>query len=80
MNKTAPKAWAFTAQLWLLLVMILPLRHSGGVLNTVLQSAIRKSVSRDEIGGTLGIAGSRAAITRVMAPTLGGFLIQQGGR
>jgi DHA1 family tetracycline resistance protein-like MFS transporter len=73
-------AWAFTAQLWLLLVVILPLALSGGVLNTVLQSAISKSVSRDEIGGTLGIAGSLEAITRVIAPTLGGFLIQQVGR
>lgn len=73
-------AWAFTAQLWLLLIVILPLALSGGVLNTILQSAISKSVSRDEIGGILGIAGSLEAITRVIAPTLGGFLIQQVGR
>lgn len=73
-------AWGFTAQLWLLLVVILPLALSGGVLNTVLQSAISKSVGRDEIGGTLGIAGALEAITRVIAPTLGGFLIQQVGR
>ena len=73
-------AWAFTDRLWLLLVVILPLGLSGGVLNTVLQSAISKSVSRDEIGGTLGIAGSLEAITRVIAPTLGGLLIQQVGR
>ncbi len=73
-------AWAFTDRLWLLLIVILPLALSGGVLNTVLQSAISKSVSRDEVGGTLGIAGSLEAITRVIAPTLGGFLIQQVGR
>jgi DHA1 family tetracycline resistance protein-like MFS transporter len=73
-------AWAFTDRLWLLLVVILPLGLSGGVLNTVLQSAITKSVSRDEVGGILGISGSLEAITRVIAPTLGGFLIQQVGR
>jgi DHA1 family tetracycline resistance protein-like MFS transporter len=73
-------AWAFTAQLWLLLVVMLPLALSGGVLNTVLQSAISKSVSRDEVGGILGIAGSLEAITRVIAPTVGGYLIQQIGR
>lgn len=73
-------AWGFTTQLWLLLVVILPLALSGGVLNTVLQSAISKSVGRDEIGGTLGIASALEAITRVIAPTLGGFLIQQVGR
>jgi DHA1 family tetracycline resistance protein-like MFS transporter len=50
------------------------------VLNTVLQSAISKSVNRDEIGGILGISGSLEAITRVIAPTVGGVLIQQVGR
>jgi DHA1 family tetracycline resistance protein-like MFS transporter len=48
-------AWAFTTQLGMLLVIILPLSLSGGVLNTIIQSSISKSVSRDEIGGILGI-------------------------
>ncbi len=56
-------AWAFTAHLWLLLVVMVPLALSGGVLNTVLQSAITKSVVRDEVGGILGISGSLEAIT-----------------
>lgn len=73
-------AWAFTASLWLLLLVMLPLAISGGVLNTVLQSAISKAVSRDEVGGILGIAGSLEAVTRVIAPTVGGYLIQQVGR
>ena len=55
-------AWAFTAKLWLLLVVILPLALAGGVLNTVLQSAISKSVHRDEVGGILGISGSLEAL------------------
>ncbi len=73
-------AWAFTSQLWLLLIVMLPLALAGGVLNTVLQSAISKTVSRDEIGGILGISGSLEAITRVIAPTVGGYLLQQVGR
>ena len=73
-------AWAFTDRLWLLLVVMLPLALSGGVLNTVIQSAISKSVSREEVGGILGIAGSLEAISRVIAPTVGGILIQQMGR
>jgi len=68
-------AWAFTAQLWLLLLVILPLSLSGGVLNTVMQSSISKSVSRDEIGGILGISTSLDALTRVIAPSVGGFLL-----
>ncbi len=72
-------AWAFTAQLWLLLIVILPLGLAGGVLNTVLQSAISKSVHRDEVGGILGISGSLEAFTRVIAPSLGGVLLQSLG-
>lgn len=73
-------AWAFTDQLLHLLVIMLPLALSGGVLNTVLQSAVTKSVSQEEVGGILGIAGSLEAISRVIAPSVGGFLIQQVSR
>jgi len=71
--------WAFTRNLVTLLVLLLPLAVSGGMLNTVIQSALSKSVSREEVGGTLGLASSLEAITRVIAPTLGGFLIQSVG-
>src|SRR5512146_760719 len=73
-------AWAFTSQLWLLLVVILPLSLSGGVLNTVIQLSISKSVSRDEIGGILGISTSLEALTRVVAPSVGGFLLGYFGQ
>jgi DHA1 family tetracycline resistance protein-like MFS transporter len=72
-------AWAFTANLWLLLVVLLPLALSGGVLNTVIQSAISKSVSREDVGGMLGIAASLEATTRVIAPSVGGYLLQNLG-
>jgi MFS transporter, DHA1 family, tetracycline resistance protein len=72
-------AWAFTSSLIPLLIVMLPLALSGGVLNTVIQSAISKSVSRDEVGGILGIAASLEAFTRVIAPTVGGFLLQSLG-
>jgi MFS transporter, DHA1 family, tetracycline resistance protein len=67
-------AWAFTDQLWLLIVIMLPIAFSGGVLNTVIQSAISKSVVREEVGGMLGIAASLEAISRVIAPSVGGYL------
>jgi DHA1 family tetracycline resistance protein-like MFS transporter len=73
-------AWAFTSNLWLLLVVMLPLALSGGVLNTVIQSSISKSVSREEVGGILGISGSLEAVTRVIAPSVGGILLQNLGR
>ncbi len=71
--------WAFTRSLLPLLILLLPLAVSGGILNTVIQSAISKSVSREEVGGILGLSASLEAATRVIAPTLGGFLMQNLG-
>jgi len=68
-------AWAFVPNLVVLLIIMLPLAFSGGVLNTVIQSALTKAVSRDEIGGTLGLAAALESVTRVIAPTVGGFLL-----
>jgi len=72
-------AWAFVPNLILLLVIMLPMALAGGVLGTVIQSAITKAVQPQEIGGMLGIAGSLESVTRVIAPTVGGFLLQDLG-
>jgi DHA1 family tetracycline resistance protein-like MFS transporter len=71
--------WAFSTNLILLLVVLIPLAMSGGVLNTVINSAISKSVSPEEVGGTLGIASSLEALSRVIAPSVGGILLQSLG-
>jgi DHA1 family tetracycline resistance protein-like MFS transporter len=72
-------AWGFTSNLWILLLVILPIASAGGVLNTVTQSAITKMVVPEEVGGILGITTSLEAVTRVIAPSLGGFLLQNLG-
>jgi DHA1 family tetracycline resistance protein-like MFS transporter len=72
-------AWAFATQLWFLVILILPLAAAGGVLNTVIQSSITKSVSRLEVGGILGISASLEAVTRIIAPIAGGYLLQNLG-
>ncbi|MFN3309175.1 MAG: MFS transporter [Anaerolineales bacterium] len=71
--------WAFTRNLVTLLILLMPLAISGGVLNTIIQSAISKAVSREEVGGILGLAASLEAMSRVIAPTVGGFLLQNLG-
>jgi DHA1 family tetracycline resistance protein-like MFS transporter len=68
-------AWAFTPNVWVLLIVLTPIAFSGGVLNTVLTSALSKSVYPEEVGGTLGLATSVESLTRVIAPSLGGFLL-----
>jgi MFS transporter, DHA1 family, tetracycline resistance protein len=71
--------WALTPSLWVLLVLLMPLSLAGGVLNTVLSSALTKSVYPEEIGGTLGLASSVESTTRVIAPSVGGYLLGQFG-
>jgi MFS transporter, DHA1 family, tetracycline resistance protein len=70
--------WAITPNLPVLLVVILPLSLGGGMLNTVINSAITKAVTPAEIGGTLGISTSLESVSRVIAPSAGGFLLTLG--
>lgn len=72
-------AWALTPNVPVLLLVLIPTAVSGGILNTVLSSALTKAVYPEEIGGTLGLAASVESVTRVLAPTVGGVLLQQAG-
>ena len=72
-------AWGFTARPWLLLVVLAPTALAAGVLNVALTSALTKASSREDIGGTLGIATSLQSLTGVIAPILGGFLLERAG-
>ena len=48
---------------------------AAGVLNTLLNSALSKSVYPEEVGGTLGISASLESLTRVLSPSAGGYLL-----
>jgi MFS family permease len=72
-------AWGFTSRLWLLLVVLAPTALAAGVLNVALTSALTKASSREDVGGTLGIAASLQSLTGVIAPILGGFLLERAG-
>jgi DHA1 family tetracycline resistance protein-like MFS transporter len=72
-------AWAVVGSVPLLLLALAPLALGGGVLNTVISSLITKSVHQDEVGGALGLSASLESLTRVLAPALGGLLIQSLG-
>jgi DHA1 family tetracycline resistance protein-like MFS transporter len=68
--------WGAVANLGVLLVVLIPISVGGGILNTVINSALSKSVYPEEIGGTLGIAASLESLTRVLAPVIGATLLQ----
>jgi DHA1 family tetracycline resistance protein-like MFS transporter len=67
--------WGFVPNVWTLLIVMAPLAFGGGVLNTVINSALSKSVYPEEIGGTLGISASLESLTRVISPAIGGLLL-----
>lgn len=71
--------WAATPSVPVLLVVLIPLSLSGGVFNTVINSALTKVVAREEIGGILGISASLESVTRVLAPTMGGLMLDYLG-
>jgi len=71
--------WALAPSIAVLLLVMIPTALSGGILNTVLSSALTKSVRPDEIGGTLGLSSSLDSLTRVIAPSLGGLMIERIG-
>jgi DHA1 family tetracycline resistance protein-like MFS transporter len=67
-------AWAFTPSLAVLLIVLISLSVGTGVMNTVISSALSKSVYREEVSGMLGLPASLESVSRVKAPTLGGLL------
>ncbi len=72
-------AWALTASVPALLVSLAPLALSGGTLNVVSSSALTKAVYREEMGGTLGLSAALSSLSRIVAPILGGYLIDRLG-
>jgi DHA1 family tetracycline resistance protein-like MFS transporter len=71
--------WALSPSVVVLLIILAPTAFAGGILNTVLSSALTKAVAPQEIGGILGLSASIESATRVIAPTLGGFLLERLG-
>ena len=71
--------WGLAPSLPILLLIMAPNSMAGGILNTMLSSTLTKAVAPQEIGGILGLSASVESSTRIIAPTLGGFLLQQVG-
>ncbi len=71
--------WGLAPSVPILLLALLPIAVAGGTLNTVLNSALSKSVTPAEIGGTLGLAASLESMTRVLTPPLGSALLKWVG-
>jgi DHA1 family tetracycline resistance protein-like MFS transporter len=71
--------WALAPSVFWLLVVLTPTSLSGGVLNTLLSSTLTKAVAPHEIGGILGLSAAVESSTRIIAPILGGALLDKVG-
>ena len=71
--------WALAPSLIWLYIIMTPTALSGGLLNTLLSSTLTKAVAPQEIGGILGLSAAVESSTRIIAPILGGLLLQQIG-
>ena len=72
-------AWGWVPSVPLLLFVMAPMSLAGGTLNTLLSSTLSKAVATTEVGGILGLSTAIESSTRVIAPVLGGWLLQQFG-
>jgi DHA1 family tetracycline resistance protein-like MFS transporter len=70
--------WGFIRDVWLLLIILAPVALGAGVLNTLLTSQLTKSVYKEDIGGTLGLANSMQTIAQIVTPAMGGLLLTLG--
>jgi len=71
--------WALAPSLLWVYIIMTPTAISGGLLNTLLSSTLTKAVAPQEIGGILGLSAAVESSTRIIAPILGGALLQQIG-
>jgi DHA1 family tetracycline resistance protein-like MFS transporter len=71
--------WAFAPSVFWLYITTTPIALAGGLLNTLLSSTLTKAVAPQEIGGILGLSSAVESSTRIIAPILGGVLLQQVG-
>jgi DHA1 family tetracycline resistance protein-like MFS transporter len=58
-----------------LLVVLIPYSFATGVLNTVINSGVTWAVPPHEMGDALGASSAFESLSRVIAPTLGGWLL-----
>ena len=72
-------AWGFSPTL-LVLVLLMPFLSLGmAVANTIVGSALTKSVYPDEVGGIIGLSTATGSLTRIPAPFVAGLLLGVSG-
>lgn len=71
--------WAYANSLIVLLLILIPLSLSGGIYDIIITSMLSKSVNKRNVGEILGFSASMEILTRAIAPTFGGIILQYLG-
>jgi len=71
-------AWMALGRLELLLLYLAPMTLSGAVVAIILTATLTKSSAKEDAGAVLGLDMGVGTAARVMAPTLGGWMLQIG--
>lgn len=67
--------WAIVPTVPLLLVAMFPMAIGAGSFNALINSAISKAVTPDEVGGMLGFGAGLESATRVVMPAVASYLL-----
>jgi MFS family permease len=67
--------WAIANSITVLLIAMFPMAVGAGSFNALINSAISKAVTRDEVGGMLGFGAGLESATRVVMPALASYLL-----
>jgi DHA1 family tetracycline resistance protein-like MFS transporter len=71
--------WAIAQTVPVMLIAMFPLAIGAGSFNAVINSAISKTVSHEEVGGMLGFSAGLESATRVVMPALAAYLLGRYG-
>lgn len=69
--------WAYTVSVLQVVLVMVPLMVFSGIFQTVVTSAFTRVSRPREVGGILGLSLSIDSLTRVIAPGLGGYLMER---
>jgi len=61
------------------ILLLVPFGASSGITNTLISSIVSPEVGNTSIGGAFGLLASIGSLTRIIAPSIAGFMIDRIG-
>jgi len=71
--------YPFIANWYQYIFLLIPFGMSSGICNTLINSLVSKEVDPTLIGGAFGLSASIGSLTRIIAPSISGLLVDHIG-